>query len=72
VEFVTSPEIQAKEIVQRFNWYPGIDGSYIEGAIPKEVFNKIYQDVTPRDLQEKGLALPLADYFDAMLESYEN
>ncbi|RKX72965.1 MAG: ABC transporter substrate-binding protein [Spirochaetes bacterium] len=71
VEFVTSPEIQAREIVQRFNWYPGIDGSYIEDAIPAEVFNKIYQDVTPKDLQEKGLAFPLADYFDAMLESYE-
>jgi putative spermidine/putrescine transport system substrate-binding protein len=71
VEFVTSPEIQAKEIVTRFNWYPGIDGSYLKGAISPETFNKIYKDVTPADLSKKGQSLPLAQYFDAMKESYE-
>lgn len=71
VDFVSSPKIQASEIVQRFNWYPGIDGSHLEGAIPDEVYKKIYGDVTPADLQKKGLAFPIADYFDAMLESYE-
>lgn len=71
VEYVTSPAVQAKEIVQRFNWYPGIDGSFIKDSVPAEVFNKIYRDVTPQDLQKKGLSFPLAQYFDAMLESYE-
>ena len=71
VEFVTSPEFQAKEIVMRFNWYPGIDGSNLKGAIPQDIFDKIYGDVTPEDLAKKGRAFPLADYFDAMLESYE-
>jgi putative spermidine/putrescine transport system substrate-binding protein len=71
VEFVTSPEIQAKEIVMRFNWYPGIDGSSLKDAIPAETFNKIYKDVTPADLAKKGRAFPLGEYFSAMLESYE-
>lgn len=71
VDFVSSPKIQASKIVQRFNWYPGIDGSHLEGSIPDDVFKKIYGDVTPADLQKKGLAFPMADYFDAMLESYE-
>jgi len=71
VEYVTSPQVQAKEIVQRFNWYPGIDGSFIKDSVPAEVFNKIYRDVTSQDLQKKGLSFPLAQYFDAMLESYE-
>lgn len=71
VEYVTSPQVQAKEIVQRFNWYPGIDGSFIKDAVPAEIFNKIYKDVTPQDLQKKGFSFPLAQYFDAMLESYE-
>ncbi|MBP7494060.1 MAG: extracellular solute-binding protein [Spirochaetales bacterium] len=71
VEYVTSPAVQAKEIVQRFNWYPGIDGSYIKDFVPADVFNKIYRDVTPEDLQKKGLSFPLAQYYDAMLESYE-
>ena len=71
VEFITSPAIQAKEIVQRFNWYPGIDGSHLKGSIPKDIFDKIYGDVTPADLAKKGRAFPLADYFSAILEGYE-
>ena len=71
VEFITSPEIQAKEIVMRFNWYPGIDGGHLKGSIPQDIFDKIYGDVTPEDLAKKGRAFPLADYFSAILEGYE-
>ncbi len=71
VEMVTSPTVQAKDIVQRFNWYPGIDGSYIEGKVPQEVFDTIYRDVSPADLARKSQAFPLADYFSAVVESYE-
>ena len=71
VEYVTSPAIQAKEIVQRFNWYPGIDGSNLQGSIPKEIYDKIYKDVTPQDLQKKGQSFPIAQYYTAVLESYE-
>jgi spermidine/putrescine-binding protein len=71
VEYVTSPAVQAKDIVIKFNWYPGIDGSALKGAIPQETFDKIYRDVTPQDLQKKGLSFPLADYYSAVLESYE-
>ena len=71
VEFITSPAVQAKDIVMRFNWYPGIDGSQLKGSIPQDVFDKIYGDVTPADLAKKGRAFPLADYFSAILEGYE-
>ncbi len=71
IEYVTSPKVQANDIVMRFNWYPGIDGSALKGAIPQATFDKIYSDVTPADLQKKGLAFPLADYYSAILESYE-
>jgi len=71
IEFVSSPEVQGAEIVEKFNWYPGIDGSFLEGKVPQEVYDKIYSDVTPADLQKKGLSFPLADYHTAMLESYE-
>lgn len=71
IEFVTSPEVQAKEIVKRFNWYPGIDGSYIKDFVSKETFDVIYKDVTPEMLAKYGLAFPLADYFSQMLEAYE-
>jgi ABC-type uncharacterized transport system YnjBCD substrate-binding protein len=71
IEYVTSPKVQADEIVRRFNWYPGIDGSALKGSIPQDIYDKIYHDVTPADLQKKGLAFPLADYYSAILEAYE-
>ncbi len=71
IEFATTPEVQGREIVERFNWYPGIDGSHLEGIVADEVYDKIYSDVKPADLQKKGLAFPLADYHTAILESYE-
>lgn len=71
VAFVTSPAVQAEEVVNRFNWYPGIDGSYIKDFVSKETFDVIYQDVTPAMLAEFGLAFPLGDYFDAILEAVE-
>jgi putative spermidine/putrescine transport system substrate-binding protein len=71
IEYVTSPAVQAKDIVIKFNWYPGIDGSFLKGAIPQETYDKIYRDVTPQDLSKKGLSFPLADYYSAVLESYE-
>ena len=71
IEFATTPDVQGREIVERFNWYPGIDGSYLEGKVPDAVYDKIYSDVTPKDLQEMGKAFPLADYHTAILESYE-
>ncbi len=29
VELATSPKVQAQGIVERFNWYPGIDAKYV-------------------------------------------
>ena len=71
VELATSPEFQANQIVITNNWYPGIDGSFLKGVVPQATYDKIYKDVTPQDLVKKGLSFPLADYFSAMLESYE-
>jgi len=71
VEFVTSPEIQGKVIVEMYNWYPGIDGTYVKGYVSPEAYERLYRDITPEELQEKGLAFPLSPYFKAVLESYE-
>lgn len=71
IEFATSPEIQAKYIVEKFSWYPGIDGSYIQDYLPEEVWNKVFRDVTPEDLVKYGRVFPISDYYNAMMEAYE-
>jgi len=72
VEFATSPEIQAKYIVEKFNWYPGIDASYVRDYLPDEIWNKVFRDVTPDDLAEYALVFPIKNYYNAMMEAHEN
>jgi ABC-type uncharacterized transport system YnjBCD substrate-binding protein len=71
IEFATSPEVQGKVIIDRYNWYPGIDGKFLEEEAPPEAFERLYQDITPENLSKNGLSFPQADYFTAMLEAYE-
>ena len=71
VEFVTSPEVQGKVIVEKYNWYPGIDGKYVKDFASPEAYARLYKDISPEELQVKGLAFPLSPYFKAVLESYE-
>lgn len=71
VEFVTSPKTQGEVIIDRYNWYPGIDGQYVKDEAPPEAFDRLYKDISPEELSAEGRAFPLADYFQAMLEAYE-
>ncbi len=71
VQYVTSPKVQGEVIIDRYNWYPGIDGKFVEDAAPPEAFDRLYQDISPETLSQFGLSFPLADYFTAMLEAYE-
>lgn len=71
VEFVTSPEVQGKVIVERYNWYPGIDGTYVKDYVSPEAFDRLYKDISPETLAKYGRAFPLSDYFKQMLEAYE-
>lgn len=71
VEYVTSPEVQGGVIIDRYNWYPGIDGKFVQDAAPPGAFDRLYQNISPEALSKFGLSFPLADYFSAMLEAYE-
>jgi len=71
VEYVTSPEVQGKIIIERYNWYPGIDGTFVKDIASPEAFERLYKDISPEILSKYGLSFPLVQYNDAMLEAYE-
>jgi len=71
VAFATSPQIQAEGIVKRFNWYPGIDAEHVKPQLDEKTWSKLFSDVTPKDLSEKGKPFPLGSYFTDILEAYE-
>jgi putative spermidine/putrescine transport system substrate-binding protein len=71
IEYTTSPEVQGNIIIDRYNWYPGIDGKFVEDVAPPEAFERLYKDVSPETLSKYGKSFPIVEYFDAMLEAYE-
>ena len=71
VELATSPAVQAEGIVKKFNWYPGIDAQHVKSQLDDATWNKLFVDVTPNDLQTKGKAFPIKEYFDDILQAYE-
>ncbi|MGY6708288.1 MAG: ABC transporter substrate-binding protein [Rhizobiaceae bacterium] len=71
VELATSAKVQAEGIVERFNWYPGIDAQHVQAELDEATWNKLFTDVTPEDLAAYGKPFPIAPYNNAILEAYE-
>ncbi|AIA73025.1 ABC transporter periplasmic binding protein [Pectobacterium atrosepticum SCRI1043] len=71
VELATSAKVQAEGIVERFNWYPGIDAKYVQAELKPEIWQRLFTDVTPDELASKGKTFPIAPYHTAILNAYE-
>jgi ABC-type uncharacterized transport system YnjBCD substrate-binding protein len=71
VEFITSPEMQAKVIVERNGWYPGIDGKHVLPHVSDKAKALLFEDVPPDALMKYGLSFPLSSYFKDLLTAYE-
>lgn len=71
VEFITSPEIQARVIVERNGWYPGIDGQHVLPHVSEKAKALLFQDVPPDVLAKNGLSFPLSAYFKDLMTAYE-
>jgi ABC-type uncharacterized transport system YnjBCD substrate-binding protein len=71
VEFITSPEMQAKVIVERNGWYPGIDGQHVLPHVSDKAKALLFQDVPPDALQKHGLSFPQGQYFKDLMTTYE-
>jgi len=71
VEFITSPEMQAKVIVERNGWYPGIDGRHVLPHVSDRAKALLFSDVPPDALAKYGLSFPLTPYFKDLMTAYE-
>jgi ABC-type uncharacterized transport system YnjBCD substrate-binding protein len=71
VEYITSPEVQAKVIVERNGWYPGIDGKHVLPHVSDKAKGLLFEDVPPDALMKYGLSFPLSSYFKDLLTAYE-
>ncbi|MCS7137809.1 MAG: extracellular solute-binding protein [Candidatus Caldarchaeum sp.] len=71
IELMTSPEVQAKVIVERYNWYPGIDVKYVMDLISPEAKKRLFSDITPEILSRSAKLWPLAQTNTEILKAYE-
>lgn len=71
-ELLGTPEVQAKVVVDKFNWYPGIDSSVVLPLCSDAAKESLFKDITPEILNKNGKVFPLEQYKSDMMEAYEN
>jgi ABC-type uncharacterized transport system YnjBCD substrate-binding protein len=71
IDHVSQPEVQAKIIVERFGWYPGVDAARVLPLLSPKAKDLLFKDVTPDDLAKYSQQMPIGDYFNAILLAYE-
>lgn len=70
-DLLTSPETQAKVIVEKNSWYPGIDANVVLPKVSEEGKKKLFKDITAEDLNKRGQSFPINTYFDHLKTAYE-
>jgi ABC-type uncharacterized transport system YnjBCD substrate-binding protein len=71
VAMATSPSVQAEGIVKRFNWLPGIDAQHVQAHLDQKIWERLFKDVSPQHLAERGKPMPMGSYFKEIQEDYE-
>jgi ABC-type uncharacterized transport system YnjBCD substrate-binding protein len=71
VAMATSPAVQAEGIVKRFNWLPGIDAQHVQAHLDQKIWERLFKDVSPQHLAERGKPMPMGNYFKEIQEDYE-
>jgi len=71
IDYVSQPEVQAKVIVERFGWYPGVDAARVLPLLSAKAKDLLFKDVSPDDLAKYSRQMPIGEYFNAILLAYE-
>ena len=71
IDYIATPEVQAKAIVERFGWYPGVDPDKVLGLISPKSRELLFKGVSAQDLARYSRQMPLKDYHDMITLAYE-
>ncbi|HBN81744.1 MAG TPA: ABC transporter substrate-binding protein [Ruminococcaceae bacterium] len=69
-DFLADPAVQAKYVVGKYTWYPGIDSNAVFQACTQETKDLLFKEVTADELSKKALSLPITEYSQAMQKIY--
>lgn len=71
IDHISQPEVQARVVVERFGWYPGVDAARVLPLLSPKAKDLLFKDVTPDDLAKYSRQMPIGEYFNAILLAYE-
>jgi putative spermidine/putrescine transport system substrate-binding protein len=63
--------VQAKAIVERFGWYPGVDPEKVLALITPKSRDLLFKGVSAQDLARYSRQMPLKEYHDLITLAYE-
>ncbi len=71
IDYIATPEVQAKAIVERFGWYPGIDAEKVLPLIAPKSRELLFKGVSAEDLARYSRQMPIKEYHDLITLAYE-
>jgi spermidine/putrescine-binding protein len=71
IDYVATPEVQAKAIVERFGWYPGVDADRVLPLISPQAKELLFKGVSAADLARYSRQMPIKEYHDLITLAYE-
>ena len=69
-DFLTDPSVQAKYVVEKYTWYPGIDSNAVLQQCSQKSKDLLFKEITADELSKKALSLPLNQYSKDMQKIY--
>jgi putative spermidine/putrescine transport system substrate-binding protein len=71
IDYIATPEVQARVIVERFGWYPGVDPDRVLPLISGKSRELLFKGVSADDLARYSRQMPLKEYHDLITLAYE-
>jgi putative spermidine/putrescine transport system substrate-binding protein len=71
IDYIATPEVQAKAIVERFGWYPGVDPEKVLPLISAKSRELLFKGVSAQDLARYSRQMPIKEYHDLIALAYE-
>jgi putative spermidine/putrescine transport system substrate-binding protein len=71
IDYIATPEVQARAIVERFGWYPGVDPDKVLPLINAKSRELLFKGVSAQDLARYSRQMPLKEYHDMITLAYE-
>ena len=71
IDYIATPDVQAKAIVERFGWYPGVDADRVLPLISAKSRELLFKGVSADDLAKYSRQMPIKEYHDLITLAYE-